>query len=573
MLGNLTSSGINIFDANFGCTSIADVGVSEPLDQLFQRHDSQLLNSSKEITDQQVDEHFLFHGSSFEHHDKFAISGNSILDNLTQLSRQQGQYKNVSKTHDDLTGFTSSQPLISYGESAIATLVQASMEAWSGTTSYSAGQILSANTSSNQWRVVEGTLNADWFTADHSYQYNVFSGNGNVYFGDGYYDVLDLSHLTSNVVTDYTLAPINLGNGARMLDAFQLVNNSYIFFEGIDKVLFADGELDLSITPNDPYFDDQWNLHMMGVHNAWRFSTGNDNVLVGVQDTGLGMNTFGQFHGDLNNDEIWYFPNNIGDDFFREVPGSGYGPKNTSHGTGVQGIISAETNNGMGISGINWESDVFAIDVLDANYGDQDLAEATYNMIQFARSQGQKLVINMSLGGSGSIDPNFEALVASSQQDALFVIASGNDNNNAISNPASLASTYSNVVAVGASWGSETIAGTPVSPGTRISYPGYWGSNYGVGLSLMGPSEVLTTSASPNGFGYEPDFNGTSAAAPNVAGVASLVWSANSNLSASAVKTVLMQTAYDLGPNGYDYTYGSGFVNADAAVRRALALA
>ena len=71
---------------------------------------------------------------------------------------------------------------------------------------------------------------------------------------------------------------------------------------------------------------------------------------------------------------------------------------------------------------------------------------------------------------------------------------------------------------------------------------------------------------------YSSKFDGTSAAAPNVTGVASLVWSANRNLTAAQVKDILSDTAYDLGQQGYDKFYGHGFVNADAAVRRALAL-
>jgi subtilisin family serine protease len=67
-------------------------------------------------------------------------------------------------------------------------------------------------------------------------------------------------------------------------------------------------------------------------------------------------------------------------------------------------------------------------------------------------------------------------------------------------------------------------------------------------------------------------FGGTSAATPNVTGVASLLWSANSNLSAAQVKQILSQTSYDLGLSGYDTAHGSGFVNADAALRRALAI-
>ncbi|NES18394.1 MAG: S8 family serine peptidase [Symploca sp. SIO3E6] len=101
----------------------------------------------------------------------------------------------------------------------------------------------------------------------------------------------------------------------------------------------------------------------------------------------------------------------------------------------------------------------------------------------------------------------------------------------------------------------------------------------------MGPSEVIATQAEVSNLGVQFDynlnapaqtgnvpFNGTSAATPNVAGVASLVWSANPNLTATQVQTIMSETAYDLGNPGYDLAYGHGFINADAAVRRAMAL-
>jgi len=50
------------------------------------------------------------------------------------------------------------------------------------------------------------------------------------------------------------------------------------------------------------------------------------------------------------------------------------------------------------------------------------------------------------------------------------------------------------------------------------------------------------------------------------------VWSANPYLSAGEVHQIMQETAVDLGFPGYDYEYGAGFVNADAAVRRAMAL-
>ncbi|OKH30665.1 hypothetical protein NIES2119_30550 [[Phormidium ambiguum] IAM M-71] len=431
--------------------------------------------------------------------------------------------------------------------------------------------------------IVLGSLRADNFTFEHSSNRTVFSGNGNVDFGSGKKDILDLSSFDLRTVNFNLAKPtgggviFNPGNGDRVFDAITLTDGSEILFEGIDSIKFADTTIDLSVTPNDPMFKDQWNLHMMGVHNAWGFTTGSKDVLIGVQDTGLGVNSNGAIHDDLLGRTTRY-PSNYSDDFFRNVQDENYGPKGTSHGTAVQSIIAANGNNGTGMSGINWDSSVFHIDVLDNNVGDRSVAQATQNMIDKAKEQGQRLVINMSLSNSNGVNPAFEQLVANNVDNALFVISSGNKDVNTISHPSSLAQKYSNVVAVGASWGTRDWYNNEKNPGTRISYANWWGSNYGNGLTLMGPSEVIATSAtktSPDSsvaFSYNDRFNGTSAAAPNVAGVASLVWSANSNLTASQIKQIMSQTAYDLGTKGYDTTYGHGFVNADAAIRRAMAM-
>lgn len=420
----------------------------------------------------------------------------------------------------------------------------------------------------------QGTLEADSFTytIDAGAELAVVSGNGNINYGSGFYDSINFSDISVNQVIDYSFAEIgtggeifNPGDGDRVFDYITLDDGSKILFEGIDKIIFSEGEINLTVDPNDPGYLDQWNLHMMGVQNAWRLTTGSDKVLVGVQDSGLGVDSNGNFHPDLNN--TLYYSNNVADELYRQVPSDSY-QRSSSHGTAVQGIIGAATDNGIGIAGINWNSSVFNIDLdVDNNAGDLDIVDATQRMINYANSQGQRLVINMSI--TYSYPSAFEQLVANNQDNALFVIATGNDSRNGISNPSSLAKYYDNVIAVGASWGFEDeYFYFPVEPGTRAYY-----SNYGEGITLMGPTAVLSTGAFRySGFGYHNNFNGTSAATPNVAGVASLVWSANPNLSATQIKDILSETAYDLGVEGYDLVYGHGFVNADAAVRRAMAL-
>jgi serine protease len=443
----------------------------------------------------------------------------------------------------------------------------------------------STGTATNDARLL-GSLGADTFQVNLANPLTVVSGNGNVDFGQGLYDTLDLSAIASTSV-QFNLAGLTSGsgvvhdpgNGARMFDAITLGDGNQIFFEGIEQIRFSDLTFTtgLSVTPNDPYFSQQWNLHMMGVHTAWRLTTGSSQVAIGIEDTGIGLNAQSAIHPDLR--QPLYLGSSItgnaADDYFRTFRDDGYGPQNSSHGTAVQGIITAASNNGVGLSGINWNSPTIQVDVLDGNLGDLSLAEATRQLIARASQQNQRLIINMSLGGEG-LDPAFEQLVAQNQANVLFVVAAGNDNAAQLSNPASLAARYSNVIAVGAAWGRTDTYGNSTTPGTRISYPGWWGSNYGTGLTLMAPSEVVTTEALRFGnrtsFTYDTQFNGTSAAAPNVAGVASLVWSANTSLSAGQVQQILAQTAFDLNTPGYDTRTGHGFVNADAAVRRAIAL-
>lgn len=421
----------------------------------------------------------------------------------------------------------------------------------------------------NSTRTQTGTLRADTFTFQSGYSRTIFSGNGNVDYGNGGRDLLDLSKFVSSSVTfNYASSPSggvahNPGNGTRIFDALTLNNGSEIWFEGIETIRFSDTTIDLSETTNDPLFNQQWNLHAMGVHNAWRFTKGSKKVMIGIQDTGLGTDSSGNIHSDLRN------TNYIGNNYIDESA-------DISHGTGVQGTIAALSNNGIGGAGINQRSDLIHIDVVGNNPLDYSLAGATQAMIDKANAQGKRLVVNMSLAGGYTVE--FEQLIANNQNNALFVIASGNGGTNTLASPADLAQKYGNVVAVGASWGSTDYYGNAKTPGKRISYPNWWGSNYGPGLTLMAPSEFVSTAATGNvsnnsNFGYNQNFNGTSASTANVSGVASLIWGVYPDLSAGQIRAIMSETAYDLGSRGYDNQTGYGFVNADAAVRRALALA
>lgn len=106
-------------------------------------------------------------------------------------------------------------------------------------------------------------------------------------------------------------------------------------------------------------------------------------------------------------------------------------------------------------------------------------------------------------------------------------------------------------------------------------------SQRGKGLSLVAPSgnvnlqgDIVTTDRMGN-LGYEKGnytehFGGTSAACPQVAGVAALLLSLRPDLTAAEVKDVLQRTATDLGATGYDTIYGYGLLNASAAVEEVM---
>ncbi|NEU76999.1 S8 family serine peptidase [Hassallia byssoidea VB512170] len=455
-------------------------------------------------------------------------------------------------------------------DDAISTIVSTSADlainSTSVNTEVSVGSAIASASPTNNTNIVTGSLRADTFNFQSGFNRTIYFGNGNVDYGSGARDLLNLSQFAStSVTTNYADnlkggVVYNAGKGNSLYDAITFSDGSQILFQGIESIQFKDKTVNLSVTPNDPLFNQQWDLQITDVHNAWNITQGNDKVAIGIVDTGLAANSNG-IHPDLQPTST------VADNYFDESA-------TYSHGTEVEGTIAAASNNGVGIAGINWISPVEIIDVIGDNPGDYDLVKATQTLIDWAG--GKKLVINYSLSGGSS--PAFEKLVADNKDKVLFVIASGNQDLNTIASPASLAQTNNNVLAIGSSWGTQDSYGNAKTPGDRITYKDWWGSRYGDGLTLMAPSEFIATSATRADasanyeFGYYDRFNGTSASAAVVTGIASLVLSTNLNLTAGQVKTILSETAYDLGAAGYDTVYGYGLVNADAAVRRAEAL-
>lgn len=151
----------------------------------------------------------------------------------------------------------------------------------------------------------------------------------------------------------------------------------------------------------------------IGATRAWQESTGSEEVLVGVVDTGIAS------HPDLNA--------NLRLDLSRDFrtwddQGEEEDPSADSglHGTHVAGTIGAVGNNGVGITGINWRTGLVALRALDALSGSNtDIAAA----FAYAGQLGIP-VVNASLGGTAESRLQADAIRLS--PGTLFVIAAGN---------------------------------------------------------------------------------------------------------------------------------------------------
>lgn len=345
-----------------------------------------------------------------------------------------------------------------------------------------------------------------------------------------------------------------------------------------------------AVHPNDPlyvtgYYDwifgdyiDQWGLYNAGsyprhdIHapEAWAITTGSPNVVIAVLDTGVDYT-----HPDLYS-KMWKntgeIPNNgIDDDgngFIDDVMGWDFANNDKDpmddhmmdvfgfqikmlHGTFTASVAGAATNNYSGMAGVAWGCPVMAIKVTDQDgYGlESDVAEG----VVYAVDNGAK-VVNMSLAGDEDVPALAQAVDYAWEHGVLCVCASGNENVSFNMYPAA----YDNALAVGASNENDQRC-------TSMDW-GQGGSNYGPYLDIMAPGKQIIGASSMM---EEQDYfynDGTSAAAPFVAGAAALLWSAHPEWSVQKVFLQLTRTADDINPAGYDIYTGHGRLNVYRAL-------
>ncbi len=289
--------------------------------------------------------------------------------------------------------------------------------------------------------------------------------------------------------------------------------------------------------PNDPDYSKQWNFRNINVEQAWDETKG-DGVTVAVIDTGvsrvpdLKLTKFVKGY-DFVNDQV-----NASDD--------------NGHGTHVAGTIAQSTNNGYGVAGIAYEAKIMPLKVLAGSGGGTvaDIAES----IKFAADNGAD-VINMSLGGGGASKLMEDAIDYAYQKGVVIVAAAGNEGRNSSSYPAR----YPHVISVSAT----------DAAGEKAPY-----SNFGAGVDISAPGgsetgKIIQNTIDPSsGESVFVGFQGTSMAAPHVAGVAALI-KASGVSEPAEVLSILKQSSRKVQEDPLNH-FGAGHLDAGGAVKLAL---
>ncbi|GAA4718586.1 S8 family peptidase [Brevibacillus fulvus] len=291
-------------------------------------------------------------------------------------------------------------------------------------------------------------------------------------------------------------------------------------------------QAEAAVSANDHYYPNQSYLKRIRADAAWSYVKGNTGITIAVLDSGVDYN-----HPDLKG--------NLLPGINLVNPGRS-AQDDEGHGTSVAGILAAKGNNQIGVAGVLWNAKILPIKVIDKN-GSADNVDLISQGIELAVNRGAKIIL-MSLE-SNSYSKRLEAAVKRAEARGVLLVASTGNEGNRVAYPAA----YPTVVAVGA-----------LGSGNQPIYQ----SNYGPELNLLAPGSNIYTTKLGGGYGY---FSGTSAAAPQVAGAAALVWARNPKMTAVEVRQLLYQTAADLEAPGWDRKTGYGLLDVGKAVRSKLA--
>ena len=293
-----------------------------------------------------------------------------------------------------------------------------------------------------------------------------------------------------------------------------------------------DGMARYSYEPNDPLFGDQAWARSIDLPGAWSITSGSEDVVVAVVDSGVSRS-----HPDLAGKLLQ------GHDFLN---GDNEPEDDIGHGTAVAGIVAAAGDDGVGISGVAPRALILPVKV-----GSRDGAPISTlaQGIIWAVDQGAD-VINLSLVTDQTSLALQDALLYAYRNEVPVVAAAGNEPNS-VTYPGR----YPESISVGAStfWGSVAPFSTLqnrvdlIAPGTSVIAP-WW---------------------SPDGDTWN-SVTGTSFAAPMVSGTLALLLSIAPDLSVEDLRGLITSTALPVNGDTPVPGAGAGLLDANASLRTLL---
>jgi len=308
------------------------------------------------------------------------------------------------------------------------------------------------------------------------------------------------------------------------------------------------------IVPNDPSYGSQYHHPLMQNDLAWDFTYGNADIMLGITDDGVEVT-----HSDLNTN-IWVNPgeiagNGIDDDdngYIDDVNGWDFASGNNDpnpnslsddHGTHVSGICAGRTDNSIGIAGVSGHSTILPLQFYGVGSWTAAVCNAAFT---YAADNGANIV-NTSYNINGWVgDPVFTAGFQYMHDNGVLHFNSAG--NGSELNPAR-----------------QAFHQTLLTVNTNASDIKSGSSNWGTGMDISAPGSDIYSTVTNNGYNYK---SGTSMAAPNAAGAAALIWSANPGWNSYQVAAQLLATADDIDAVNPSFAglLGAGRVNTYTAM-------
>jgi len=315
---------------------------------------------------------------------------------------------------------------------------------------------------------------------------------------------------------------------------------SFISEENIETIFpdykFELFDLDYPYITSDTDFNAQWYLEKINATSVRKSGLSGEGVKIAIIDSGINSS-----HPDLNQSNILQGYNcTFGAEDINDYS------DNIGHGTMVAGIIAAQTDNELDISGIASNAQIIPIKITDTN--SLNISSIFLGLEKALETDCD--IINMSFGGAITDEEALSVLksyIDKAEEKGIIVVAAvGNSGHtdNVMNYPAG----FDNVIGVGS-----------VDEDLTSSY--FSQKNESIFISAPGNNIISLYKNNSTTTGL-----GTSLSAPVVTAVTAIIKEIRPECSLQEIKELLKKTSTDLGNEGYDINYGYGILNLERIV-------